>query len=210
MRAAKGSPHQPPLKRSSSATLCTLTHEDEPGAGQLGPLKEGVEHVLAFALQLVQLIQHQEAVGEPISTPALSPHSPSSRESRAAASLLSWHPGESHCTHHRQGTHTMGPLAVRCFSRLRIHSRPVATGSPRCCARAGKTLWGLPSAMQFSTTVLLPASLSCQEWECYTGPTPLSPSPHSSPTAVAMAQTLQSSRTRLRQAVFPVPGAPDT
>lgn len=48
--------------------------------------------------------------------------------------------GGSHATHHRQGTHTMGPWAVRCFSRLRIRSLPVATGSPRCCARAGKTL----------------------------------------------------------------------
>lgn len=104
----------------------------------------------------------------------------------------------------------MGPWAVRCFSRLRTRSRPVAMGSPRCFARAGKTLWGLPSAMQFSTTVLVPASLSCQEWECYIGPIPLPSSPQSSPTAMAMAHTLQSSRTRFKQAVFPVPGAPDT
>lgn len=93
--------------QGSSAAPHTLTHEDEPGAGQLRPLKEGVEHVLAFALQLVQLIQHQEAVGEPRSTPALSPHSTPSKEGRAAASLpllasrgIPLHPPETGNSHH--------------------------------------------------------------------------------------------------------------
>lgn len=210
---SKGKPPSTPQRRESSqgssATLCALTHEDEPGAGQLGPLKEGVEHVLAFALQLVQLIQHQEAVGEPRSTPALSPHSTPSRESRAAArvpllasrgdptppttdrELTPWAPGLSDASPGSGYAPGQWPRAA-----------------PGAVPGQGRRSEGCPvpcsSAPQSCSRPARPAGMGMLH------PTRCPPSPNSSPTAVAMAHTLQSSRTRLRQAVFPVPGAPDT
>ena len=154
----------------------TLTHEDEPGAGQTRPLEEGVEHVLPLDLQLVQLVQHQQAAetgspGQPRLCPP--PPRPVRRESRRRgrlSQLATLRVSRRDPTPPpRQGTHTMGPWAVSCFSSLRTPSRPAAAGRPSCCATAGKMPCGLLSNMQFRTTVLLPASSSCQGRERYTG-----------------------------------------
>lgn len=217
-----------------------LTHEDEPGAGQPGPLEEGVEHVLPLALQLVQLVQHQQAAGrgEPRSAPALptapaapSPHPEHGEPLLGPPPLAGRARGvEGETPRHPPGseTHTMGPCVVRRCSSLRRPSRPAAAGSPSCCATAGKTPCGLLSAMQFRTMVLLLESSSCRGQERYPTGHPLPPrsalAPPASPPFTFPCQsgppappnrdphprrTLQSSRTRLRQAVFPVPGAPE-
>lgn len=145
--------------------LChTLTHKDESGARQLWPIEEGVEHILPLALQLVQLIQHQQAAGRGTTQVSLAlPTSPQACSCHPdQGELLPGCQGATPTLLPGQTTHTIGPWAVSFFSSLRTPSRPVAPGRPSSCAMAGKMPAGLLSAMQFRTMVLLPVSSACQ------------------------------------------------